>query len=192
MGCTGSTEQELQCEPMEELTVVNLGEKQKELIKESWRALQRDATKAGVIMFVRLFENHPECKDAFFDFRNVTDPKVQASRELRTHGLRVMSFLEKCVARLEKPERLEQLVLELGRKHYHYHSNPKYYMYLGLEFIRVIKPILKESWSSELEEAWKTLFLYLTQMMRLGFQEEEGTRRVGKPTLSQPVEKNWK
>ncbi|KAG9283173.1 neuroglobin-like [Astyanax mexicanus] len=192
MGCSGSTEKDLQREHLEELTVVHLSKEQKGLIKDSWSKIQQDVTKAGIIMFVRLFENHPECKDAFFSFRNVEDPRVQASRELRAHGLRVMSFLEKSMARIDKPERLEKLVLELGRKHYHYHSNPKYYMYLGLEFINVIKPILKDSWTSELEEAWKTLFLYLTQMMRLGYKEEEEKQchSVAKPIIAQPAPKN--
>ncbi|XP_017538597.1 neuroglobin-like [Pygocentrus nattereri] len=172
MGCTLSSESEPHNEHVEDLTIVRLNEAQKELVRKSWRAVQSDATKAGVIMFVRLFEIHPECKDAFFDFRDVADLEIQASRELRAHGLRVLSFLEKSVARLGKPEHLDELILELGRKHYHYNSNPKYYMYLGTEFIRVIKPILKERWSSELENAWMTLFLYLTQMMKVGFEEE--------------------
>lgn len=42
-------------------------------------------------------------------------------------SLRVMSFIEKSVARLDQLERLEALALELGKGHYHYNAPPKYY-----------------------------------------------------------------
>uniref|UniRef100_A0A8C7YK45 Globin domain-containing protein n=1 Tax=Oryzias sinensis TaxID=183150 RepID=A0A8C7YK45_9TELE len=76
----------------------------------------------------RLFETHPECKDVFFLFRDVEDlERLRTNRELRAHGLRVMSFIEKSVARLDQPERLEALAVELGKSHYHYNAPPKYY-----------------------------------------------------------------
>lgn len=42
-------------------------------------------------------------------------------------SFRVMSFIEKSVARLDQLERLEALALELGKSHYHYNAPPKYY-----------------------------------------------------------------
>ncbi|MED6281753.1 hypothetical protein CHARACLAT_025009 [Characodon lateralis] len=104
----------------------------------------------------RLFETHPECKDVFFLFRDVQDlERLKTNRDLRAHGLRVMSFIEKTVARLDQPERLEALAVELGKSHYHYNAAPKYYNYVGAEFICAVQPILKERWTTELEEAWK-------------------------------------
>lgn len=40
---------------------------------------------------------------------------------------RVMSFIEKSVARLDQLERLDSLAVELGRSHYRYYAPPKYY-----------------------------------------------------------------
>ncbi|XP_066532391.1 neuroglobin-like [Hoplias malabaricus] len=168
MGCAVSSGSKGQSGGLE---VVSLSEEQKELVRNSWGTVKNEVMKSGVILFVRLFEVHPECKEAFFTFRDVPEPGIQFSKELRAHGLRVLSFVEKSVARLGEPERLEQLSLDLGRKHYHYNSNPQYYMYLGVEFIKVIKPILEDSWSSELENAWMTLFLYITQLMKEGYEE---------------------
>uniref|UniRef100_A0A8D3DX71 X globin n=1 Tax=Scophthalmus maximus TaxID=52904 RepID=A0A8D3DX71_SCOMX len=131
-------------------------EDQIQMIKESWRVIRDDIAKVGIIMFVRLFETHPECKDVFFLFRDVEDlERLRTSRELRAHGLRVMSFIEKSVARLDQLERLEALALELGKSHFHYNAPPKYYSYVGAEFICAVQPILKERWTAELEEAWK-------------------------------------
>ncbi|XP_030629788.1 x globin [Chanos chanos] len=154
--------------------VAHLTEEQIDMIKESWKVIQEDIAKAGIIMFVRLFETHPECKDVFFLFRDVEDlERLSTSKELRAHGLRVMSFIEKSVARLDQLERLYQLALELGKSHYRYNAPPKYYEYVGSEFICAVQPILKEKWTPELEEAWKALFRYVTQIMKKGFEEEE-------------------
>ncbi|KAJ7989065.1 hypothetical protein DPEC_G00315680 [Dallia pectoralis] len=152
----------------------HLDQEQIQMIRESWKVIQDDIAKLGIIMFVRLFETHPECKDVFFLFRDVEDlERLRTNRELRAHGLRVMSFIEKSVARLDQLERLEGLAVELGRIHYRYNASPKYYSYVGAEFICAVQPILKEKWTRELEEAWKTLFLYLTTFMNHGYQEEK-------------------
>ncbi|XP_039898896.1 x globin [Simochromis diagramma] len=148
-------------------------EDQIQMIKDSWKVIRDDIAKVGIIMFVRLFETHPECKDVFFLFRDVEDlERLRTSRELRAHGLRVMSFIEKSVARLDQLDRLEALALELGKSHYHYNAPPKYYSYVGAEFICAVQPILKERWTAELEEAWKTMFQFVTSLMNQGYQEE--------------------
>ncbi|XP_013867234.1 x globin [Austrofundulus limnaeus] len=149
-----------------------------QMIKDSWKVIRDDIAKVGIIMFVRLFETHPECKDVFFLFRDVEDlERLRTNRELRAHGLRVMSFIEKSVARLDQPERLEALAMELGKSHYHYNAPPKYYSYVGAEFICAVQPILKERWTAELEEAWKTMFQHVTSLMMQGYQEESARQR---------------
>ncbi|XP_029349447.1 x globin [Echeneis naucrates] len=157
----------------EDAAALRPSEDQIQMIKDSWRVIRDDIAKVGIIMFVRLFETHPECKDVFFLFRDVQDlERLRTSRELRAHGLRVMSFIEKSVARLDQLERLEVLALELGKSHYHYNAPPKYYSYVGAEFISAVQPILKEQWTAELEEAWKTMFHYVTSLMKRGYKEE--------------------
>uniref|UniRef100_A0A8C6UII9 X globin n=1 Tax=Neogobius melanostomus TaxID=47308 RepID=A0A8C6UII9_9GOBI len=156
----------------------HLSDAQIQMIKDSWKLIRDDIAKVGIIMFVRLFETHPECKDVFFLFRDVEDlERLRTSRELRAHGLRVMSFIEKSVARLDHLERLEALAIELGKSHYHYNAPPRYFNYVGAEFICAVQPILKDRWTSELEEAWKTMFRYVTGLMKQGYQEESDRRR---------------
>ncbi|XP_029973522.1 x globin [Salarias fasciatus] len=155
-----------------------LSDDQIQIIKDSWKVIRDDIAKVGIIMFVRLFETHPECKDVFFLFRDVEDlERLRTSRELRAHGLRVMSFIEKSVARLDQLERLEALAVELGKSHYHYNAPPKYYGYVGAEFICAVQPILKDRWTAEVEEAWKTLFQFVTGLMRQGYLEESARQR---------------
>nr|XP_020642959.1 neuroglobin-like isoform X1 [Pogona vitticeps] len=153
-----------------------LSEAQKGLVRDSWKILHQDIARVGIIVFIRLFETHPECKDAFFLFRDVDDlQQLKMSKDLQAHGLRVMSFIEKSVARMDQEEKLEQLTLELGRSHFWYQAPPKYYEYIGTQFIQAARPILKEEWTSEVEEAWQSLFQYLVATMRQGFYAEERT-----------------
>ncbi|KAI5610726.1 x globin [Silurus asotus] len=179
MGCAISGLGLAPKKPVEEDEAPHLTGEHIDLIKESWKVIQEDIAKVGIIVFVRLFETHPECKDVFFLFRDVEDlERLRTSKELRAHGLRVMSFIEKSVARLDQLERLDSLAVELGRSHYRYFAPPKYYGYVGTEFISAVQPILKDKWTPELEKAWKTLFQYVTRLMRQGYTEaEEETKR---------------
>ncbi|XP_059839521.1 x globin [Hypanus sabinus] len=162
-----------------------LTEEQKRLVRESWEILHQDIARVGIIMFIRLFETHPECKDVFFLFRDIDDlQQLRMSKELQSHGLRVMSFIEKSVARLSQEEKLEQLAFELGRSHCRYNAPPKYYKYVGVQFIAVVKPILKEKWTPEVKEAWENLFDYLTTTMRRGYQETEQRSEVNQANYS--------
>ncbi|XP_062995843.1 neuroglobin-like [Elgaria multicarinata webbii] len=151
-----------------------LSEAQKELIQESWKVLHKDIARVGIVVFIRLFETHPECKDAFFLFRDIDDlQQLKMNKELQAHGLRVMSFIEKSVARLDEEGKLEYLAFELGRSHCRYKAPPKYYEYIGAQFIQAVQPILKEEWTPEVEKAWESLFKYLAATMRRGFYKEE-------------------
>ncbi|KAL8219944.1 UNVERIFIED_CONTAM: hypothetical protein K2H54_036545 [Gekko kuhli] len=84
-----------------------------------------------------------------------------------------MSFIEKSVGRLDQTEKLEHLAFELGRSHCRYQAPPKYYEYVGAQFIQAVQPILKEDWTPEVEKAWENLFKYLAATMRRGFYAEE-------------------
>ncbi|XP_034648614.1 hemoglobin-2-like [Trachemys scripta elegans] len=101
--------------------------------------------------------------------------------------IRVMSFIEKSVARLDQEDKLEQLAFELGRSHYRYNAPPKYYEYVGIQFISTVQPILKERWTPEVEEAWQSLFRYLTATMKRGYyEEEEKSGSIKSPALKKP------
>ncbi|XP_073466152.1 cytoglobin-1-like [Aquarana catesbeiana] len=171
-------------ETEQSVPTLELSPHQHQLLVESWTLIQQDIAKIGVIIFIRLFEMHPECKNSFIPFRNVEDlHELKNNKDLRAHGLRVLSFVEKSIARIDNSACLEELALELGKSHYGYHAPPKYYQYVVAEFMSAIHPLLKEKWTPELENAWRNLFSYICALMRRGYEEEEKkgkllTRRV--------------
>uniref|UniRef100_A0A3B5BAA8 Neuroglobin-like n=1 Tax=Stegastes partitus TaxID=144197 RepID=A0A3B5BAA8_9TELE len=150
-------------------------EDQIQMIKDSWKVIRDDIAKVGIIMFVRLFETHPECKDVFFLFRDVEDlERLRTSRELRAHGLRLVTD---CTT--QHPMKALSSVSHI------------IFQYVGAEFICAVQPILKERWTSELEEAWKTMFQYVTSLMNQGYQEESARQRhLAASSKERPDKKN--
>uniref|UniRef100_A0A8B9GMS8 X globin n=1 Tax=Astyanax mexicanus TaxID=7994 RepID=A0A8B9GMS8_ASTMX len=160
-----------------------LSEEQISMIKESWKLIQEDIAKVGIIMFVRVIST------SFQQSVNVV--RCRSVVLFLCSVCRVMSFIEKSVARLDQLERLDMLAVELGKSHYRYNAPPKYYGYVGAEFICAVRPILKDKWTPELEKAWKTLFRYITRLMRQGYLEEEGAKRsVQVSTKERPDKRN--
>ncbi|XP_041092336.1 uncharacterized protein LOC121304951 isoform X2 [Polyodon spathula] len=105
--------------------------------------------------------------------------------------IRVMSFIEKSVARLSQEDKLEQIAFELGRSHCRYSAPPKYYEYVGVQFISAVKPIVKENWTQAVEESWQSLFLYLTEVMKRGYHEEERKNGVNKTSYGTQAPSMW-
>ncbi|GFY49084.1 GLOBIN domain-containing protein [Trichonephila inaurata madagascariensis] len=59
-------------------------------------------------------------------FKGLSKEELRHSTELRAHGLRVMGFVQKVVARFDEPEKSEQLLKELGRNHVMYGAKIDY------------------------------------------------------------------
>ena len=74
----------------------------------------------------RLFDNHPEVQDAFLPFKQLSKADMEQSAVLRSHALRVMGTVDKCVARLEKPDKLKEVMKELGKRHVNYNAKEEY------------------------------------------------------------------
>ena len=60
-------------------------------------------------------------------FRGLSAAELQHNIKLREHGLRVMGTLEKCIARLDRTDKLEGLMADLGRKHIIFDTQIQYF-----------------------------------------------------------------
>ncbi|XP_063597877.1 uncharacterized protein LOC134774396 [Penaeus indicus] len=152
----------------------DLTEKQKTIIKESWKALEANVARVGVVLFIKLFETHPDVQEVFMPFKGVDLEEIKHSKQLRAHALRVMGFVNKAVARLDRPDKLVPLVQECGKSHFYYGANIKYIDYVGPQFITSIRPSMEEEnqWSPELEEAWVLLFQHIAYLMKSSMKKE--------------------
>ncbi|XP_039283623.1 cytoglobin-2 [Nilaparvata lugens] len=148
---------------------------QKQILQETWRVLEDDIAKVGVITFISLFETHPDVQDAFMPFSGIELEDLKHSKQLRAHALRVMAFVQKAVARLDEPEKLDSLLRELGKKHFTYGAKHKYIDLIGPQFIQAIRPSLEQQWTAETAAAWTALFAHMGAIMKaemVGAEEE--------------------
>jgi hypothetical protein len=79
-----------------------------------------------------LFQTHPEVQDAFLPFQQLAKEDMEQSAILRSHALRVMGTVDKCLTRIRTPEKLQSLMHELGERHNNYNAR--------FEFIDVRSP----------------------------------------------------
>ncbi|EEB14769.1 Globin D, coelomic, putative [Pediculus humanus corporis] len=168
-----------QCSPvLEEQRPPELTTREKELLIETWKELEENIAKVGVITFVSLFETHPDVQESFMSFSGVDIEDLKHSKQLRAHALRVMAFVQKAVARLHEPEKLETLLKELGRKHVGYGAKQKYVELVGPQFILAIKPSLEKQWDEELDDAWTHLFKIIEFVMVSSMDDDRKDQRT--------------
>lgn len=146
---------------------------QKVALVATWNVLMENLTRVGVIAFMRLFETHPDVQEIFIPFKGLDHESLRNSKELRAHALRVMGFVQKVVARLEHPKKLELLLGELGKSHLDYGAKAEYIEKIGPQFIYAVKPMLEDLWNAEVENAWLQLFRYITYYMKLTMAQSE-------------------
>ena len=79
-----------------------------------------------IVIYFRLFETHPDIQDVFTPFRGMTKEEMKHSSSLKTHALRVMSAVEKLLARINDMDKVEQLLYEMGQRHMMYNAKVDY------------------------------------------------------------------
>ncbi|XP_025105346.1 non-symbiotic hemoglobin 1-like isoform X1 [Pomacea canaliculata] len=141
-------------------------EEQKRIVVESWKIIQQDIAKVGVVMFVGLFETHPDVQDIFIPFKGKKLEDLWTSTDLKSHVLRVMGTVEKCLARIHEPAKMESILHELGVKHLLLNIRVEYLDLIGPQFIKAVRPAMGDLWTPEVESAWANLFRLITHIMK--------------------------
>lgn len=94
------------------------------------------------LSYDRLFEKFPDVQDLFVPFRGLNSEELRQNVGLREHGLRVMGTIEKCVTRIDQPDKLTSMLEILGEKHVVFDTKIEYfdvsYMYL---WTLIINPV---------------------------------------------------
>ncbi|XP_048752323.2 neuroglobin-like [Ostrea edulis] len=152
------------------ITQPKLSEEQLNLLEKSWNSIKVNIANIGVVTFMSLFQTHPEVQDAFLPFQQLAKEDMEESAILRSHALRVMGTVDKCLTRIRTPEKLQNLMHELGERHKNYNARFDIIDMVGEQFIFAIKPHLQDTWNNDLEEAWIQLFKVLCYFMKKGMR----------------------
>ncbi|XP_013384339.1 non-symbiotic hemoglobin [Lingula anatina] len=161
---TGSTETQKHLNPKNrpsEADVPFVNEDQKKIIVKTWNIIKEDIAKVGVITFTKLFETHPDVKEAFLHLKDMSQEELEYSDILKRHTLRVMQSVDKAVSRIHKPVMIHNVFLELGERHIDYHAEPRIVDLMVVQFIEALHSRLPaEHWNEETEQAWQQFLEY--------------------------------
>ncbi|XP_070207717.1 globin-1-like [Littorina saxatilis] len=147
-----------------------LTSRQKQTLQTAWDQLERDIATVGVITFVGMFKTHPQVEDFFMPFTGLAKTDEQYSSTLRQHALRVMATVEKCIHRLDEPERMRNILEQLGSRHINYNAKIDYVDLLGSQFVMAVKENSPQ-WGDDLETSWLSLVKTITFFIKKGLEK---------------------
>ncbi|XP_057381350.1 cytoglobin-2-like [Daphnia carinata] len=152
-------------------SVAELTDLQKTLLQDSWKRLEKDIAQVGIIVFINLFESHPDMQSVFLPFTGLVLDDLKKSKLLSEHALRVMGAVQRAVHRLDEPEKLHAFLSDLGRRHDKNGAKLEYIDYIGPQFLSAIRPILGDDWTPEAEASWTLLLGYMIATMKQALLE---------------------
>ncbi|GFG30463.1 hypothetical protein Cfor_09306 [Coptotermes formosanus] len=91
--------------------------RQRQFVVDTWGVVKPNAKEAGVEMFTRLFEAHPQYQKLFPNFEGLTLSELRTSKKLAAHATNVMYSLASVIDNLDDPECLKELLIKLGKNH---------------------------------------------------------------------------
>lgn len=154
----------------ENISEPELSDDEVTMLREMWTIVNKHVAKVGTVLFVDLFETHPEVEDVFMSFRNNSSSEQEYQHIIRAHALRVMGTVDKCIYRLNNRDKLRELMFGLGKRHKNYNMKTDQIELMGPQFITSIKPHLENMWTKEHEHAWENLFLLMCYHMKKGMR----------------------
>jgi hemoglobin-like flavoprotein len=137
------------------------------LILKSLEQAKQNEEKLGIDTLLRLFELEPETKTIFgFPVKGKIKATGMQRIGLLIHGKRIVNMIEGTYALLGPDiDLLEEFLSDLGRRHVSYGVKPRYFQYLGQAFREVLKDILGDLWTDEIDRAWEAVFREITAEM---------------------------
>ncbi|TPP63302.1 Globin X [Fasciola gigantica] len=152
------------------ITLTSLSDGEIRAVRTSWMMLKTHIEKIGVIVFLGLFEEHSDFRDAFARFRGKQLREITRDPALQAHGLRVLNIVDKLVSRLQKVETIQDFILSLGCRHCKYVPSIKLIPCVGEQLLEAFHPVLEEQgvWTKDTETGWTILLDFLTKAMRYG------------------------
>ena len=128
---------------------------QVDLVKSTVSVVQREAERFSMVFYDRLFELEPATRALFPS--DLTEQRGKLVDEL--------SFLAAAVGDL--PAFIEN-ARHLGARHHHYGVRPEHFEPVELALLEALASVLGESFTAEVERAWRRLYRLIAETMLEG------------------------
>lgn len=130
------------------------------LVEQSYAEVRPIAGLAGKLFYERLFEIAPELAPLF-------------KGDIEEQGRKLMAVLTTAISLLRHPDRLQQALEDLGRRHRAYGVDAAHFAPVGEALIWTLEQGLQDRFTSERREAWLALYQGVTATMLRGLNGAE-------------------
>jgi hemoglobin-like flavoprotein len=131
---------------------VSVTEVQIGLVQETWAQVEPIAETAAEIFYGRLFELDPNLKPLF-------------KSDIKSQGEKLMMILGTAVNGLNNLEAIVPVVQEMGKRHVGYGVKERDYGTVGESLLWTLEKGLGKAFTSEVKEAWTTVYTLLSSVM---------------------------
>ncbi|XP_006823444.1 neuroglobin-like [Saccoglossus kowalevskii] len=145
-------------------------ERQRRIVRKTWRPLANDMTGNGTKVFLHIFEMNPKVKQ-LFPCRDKTGEELLKDLNFKGHASRFMQSVGAAVDNLDNLETsLAPLLMNLGKSHNHFSGfELNYFDSFTGAMLHVWELELQDRFTPEVMEAWKLVFDYMMGKMKDGY-----------------------
>ena len=171
-----------------------ISEKQKIIIRRTWKVLSADMKDTGIAVFLRIFNDNPEIKQ-LFPYRDKEIHQLLHTSEFKRHASRFMHAVGMGVANLDELEKsMSPTLLTLGKQHYTCVGfRPIYFEIFYRAIVKVFREKLGLCYTAECEEAWCLVLVFMMEKLKKGYHLasiEQVTMTQEKPVKPTFLEEN--
>jgi len=128
-------------------------EEQKKLVKQSFPKILAATLSGSAALYDKLFELVPEAKELF------------KHTNLDRQSQMLISAIGKIVKSIDHWDIVKPDLEALAARHINYGLSPEDFAFFGHAMIHMFKTSLKESWNTDLEDAWKAVYQNVSEVM---------------------------
>lgn len=148
-----------------------LSEKQKSIIRSTWKKISNDLSGRAAMVFLRIFELHPQIKN-LFPCRDLEGEKLLNDHHFKGHASRFMQAVGAAVDNLDDMEVLSPLLTGLGRRHVLFQGfRPKYWDAFTEAILFVWKQELKFRFNGDARDSWQAVLNFIIIKLNEGYNE---------------------
>ena len=138
-----------------------------DIVRQTWAKVTEEYThrQIGDMLYANLFASNREMPETIF--RGV---------DQKTQSVKIVTMLDSVIKMLETPEDLELILVDAGRRHAHYSTEPKHFPVIGAALMETLSMILERQWTPEVRAAWTGVYSMISEEMTKGL--EQGLRKM--------------
>ncbi|XP_054758842.2 uncharacterized protein LOC129264905 [Lytechinus pictus] len=144
----------------------SLDERQKTLVRNTWKTLEKKAELHGSMMFAKLTSDHPDIGKLFsFGGKNLSYGELLVDPDVRAHGMRVIDTLGSVVEDLDDMELVVQILEDLGQRHNSYNAKKTHIKAVGEALLFTLEQAIGAGFTSDVKAAWTAVFNIVADTM---------------------------